>query len=155
MPARRPTPEELAEQLREIVVGLRRRVRTQLDETVSGETLPYPQLSVLKRLDADGPAATADLARGEAMTPQSMGAIVAALETGGYVIRRDDSNHGRRRLISMTASGRKALAANREVRLRWVAKVIAEQFNAEEQKTLAAAFSLLRRAFLVSAPSGV
>jgi DNA-binding MarR family transcriptional regulator len=145
---RKPTPEELAEQLREIVDALRRRLRAELDKTASRETLPYPQLSVLKRLGVDGPAATADLARAEAMTPQSMGETVAALETGGYVTRRDDSNHGRRRLVSMTALGRKVLAANRAARMRWTASVIAEQFDSEEQRTLAAAFALLRRAFL-------
>ena len=149
MPVKRPTPEELAEQLREITVALRRRARAEsVDKTVPGETLPYPQLSVLKRLEADGPATTADLARAEAMTPQSMGAIVAALETVRYVTRRDDSSHGRRRLVSMTAAGRRALAVNRAVRLRWAANVIAEQFDADEQRTLAAALSLLRRAFI-------
>jgi DNA-binding MarR family transcriptional regulator len=146
--SRRPTPENLAEQLREIADALRRRVRAELEKTASAETLPYPQVSVLKRLDADGPASTADLARAEAMTPQSMGQTVSALETGGYVTRCDDSNHGRRRLVSVTAFGRKALAANRAARMRWTANLIAEQFDADEQRTLAAAFALLRRAFL-------
>lgn len=150
MPGKRTTPEELAEQLREIAVALRRYARADTIEPddVHGRVLPYPQWSVLKRLEADGPATSADLARGETMTAQSMGAIVAALETAGYVKRRDDARHGRRRLVSMTAAGRKALAANRAVRLGRTAKVIAEQFDAGEQQTLAAAFSLLRRAFI-------
>jgi DNA-binding MarR family transcriptional regulator len=145
----RPTPEELAEQLREITVALRRHARAEAAaEDVHDQTLPYPRLAVLKRLEADGPATSADLARGETMTPQSMGAIVAALETAGYVTRRDDSSHGRRRLVSMTAAGRKALAANRALRVRRTARVIAEQFDAGERQTLSAAFSLLRRAFV-------
>ena len=152
VPVRRPTPEELAEQLREIADALRRRVRAELDKSASGETLSSPQLSVLKRLDVEGAASTADLARAEAMTPQSMGEIVGALEAGGYVTRRDDASHGRRRLVSTTASGRKALAANRAARLRWTANVIAEQFDAEEQRTLGAAFALLRRAFIPNQP---
>lgn len=143
---RHATPEQLAEELREITVALRRHARA--EAATAGDALPYPQLAVLKRLDADGPAASADLARGEAMTPQSMGTLVAALEAAGLVTRRDDSNHGRRRLVSLTAAGRKALAANRAVLLRRTANVIAEQFDAKEQQTLAAAFSLLRRAFL-------
>jgi len=149
VPVKRPTPEELAEELREITVALRRRARVEsVDTIVPGETLPYPQLSVLKRLEVDGPATTADLARAEAMTPQSMGALVAALETGGHVTRRDDSSHGRRRFVSMTAAGRRALAVNRTVRLRWAANVIAEQLDADEQRTLAAALLLLRRIFI-------
>jgi len=149
VPAKRPSPEELAEQLRELTVALRRRARAEsVDKTVPGETLPYPQLSVLKRVDADGPASTADLARAEAMTPQSMGALVAALETGGYVARRNDESHGRRRLVSMTAAGRKALAVNRAVRLRWASQLIAEQLDADEQRTVATALALLRRVFV-------
>ncbi len=149
MAVKRPTPEELADQLREITVALRRRSRAEsIDKIVPGETLPFPQLSALNRLEVDGPATTADLARAEAMTPQSMGEIVAALETGGYVTRRDDSNHGRRRIISTTAAGRRALAVNWKIRLRWATTVIAEQLDADEQLTLAAALSLLRRIFI-------
>jgi len=106
----------------------------------------------LKRLDAGGPAATADLARAEAMTPQSMGAIVTALEAEGRVARRADASHGRRRLVSMTAAGRRALASSRAARLSWTANLIAEQLDAEEQRTLAAALSLLRRVFLSQPP---
>lgn len=149
MAVKRPTPEKLAQQLREITVALRRRARAEsIDKIVPGETLPFPQLSALNRLEVDGSATTADLARAETMTPQSMGEIVAALETGGYVTRRDDSSHGRRRLISMTAAGRRALAVNWKIRLRWATDVIAEQLDADEQLTLAAALSLLRRIFI-------
>jgi DNA-binding MarR family transcriptional regulator len=88
------------------------------------------------------------LARAEAVTPQSMGEIVTALETAGHVARQADSGHGRRRLVSMTTAGRRALDASRAARLQWTAKVIAEQFDADERKTLASALSLLRRAFI-------
>jgi len=138
------TPERLAEELREIAVALRRHARAES----GGDALPYAQLAVLKRLEAHGPVASADLARAEAMTPQSMGAVVSALEAAGFVSRRNDANHGRRRIVSMTAAGRRALASNRVVRLRRTANVIAAQFDAKEQRTLAAAFSLLRRAFV-------
>lgn len=138
------TPEQLAEELRELSVALKRHARAESDD----EGIPYPQLAVLKRLDADGPATTADLARGEAMTPQAMGAIVATLEAAGFATRRADANHGRKRLASITAAGRKALAANRVGRVRKTAALIAESFDKDEQRTLAAAFALLRRAFI-------
>jgi len=73
------------------------------------------------------------------MTPQSMGAIIAALEASGHVVRRADTRHGRRRVVSMTARGRKALAVNRGIRLSWTAKILAEQLDADEQRTLATA----------------
>ncbi len=141
---RRTTPEELAEELRELTVALKRHARADGDAGAP----PYPQLAVLKRLELEGPATSADLARGETMTPQSMGAIVAALETAGYATRRDDTSHGRRRLVSITSAGRRVLIANRTARLHRMATIIGERFDADERATLAAAFALLRRSFL-------
>ncbi|MFT3695660.1 MAG: winged helix DNA-binding protein [Kofleriaceae bacterium] len=140
--SKRTSPDELADQLREISVALRRHARTEPN------ALPYGQLAVLKRLESDGPSAAANLARSEAMTPQSMGAIVAELEVAGYIVRRDDANHGRRRLVSITPAGRKIMLADRSERLRRTAALIAAEFDPDEQVTLANAFALLRRAFI-------
>jgi DNA-binding MarR family transcriptional regulator len=113
----------------------------------AGETLPYPQHAVLKWLEKAGAATTADLARTELITPQAMGGLVATLEEAGCVIRRDDAGDARRRLVSLTAAGRKILAANRAARHRWLAGLVAEQFDAEERRTLAAALALLGKLF--------
>jgi len=52
-----------------------------------GQTLAEAEISVLKRLELGGPATTADLARAERITPQSMGALVATLESATYLAR--------------------------------------------------------------------
>lgn len=138
-----PKADEIVEQLLDVMVGLRRRVRADYP----GQTLPYTQHAVLKRLDEGGAATTADLARAELITPQAMGGLVATLEEAGYVARRDDANDARRRLVALTSSGRKVLAANRAARRGWLAGEVEEHFDADEQRTLAAALSLLRRLF--------
>jgi DNA-binding MarR family transcriptional regulator len=138
-----PRADEIAEQLMDLVVGLKRRGRADY----AGQALPYPQHAVLKRLDKGGSATTADLARAELITPQAMGGLVAALEEAGYVVRRDDADDARRRLVALTAAGRKVLAANRAARQRWLASVVAEQFDADEQRTLAHALALLGKLF--------
>jgi DNA-binding MarR family transcriptional regulator len=74
-----------------------------------------------------------------------MGGLVAVLEEAGYVARRDDPEDARRRVITLTAAGRKVLAANRAARHRWLASLVTEQFDAGEQRTLAAALTLLGR----------
>ena len=135
--------DEIVEQLLDVMVGLKRRIRADY----TGQTLAYPQLSVLKRLEEGGSATTADLARAELITPQAMGGLVAALEDAGYVARRDDARDARRRFVALTATGRKALAANRAARRRWLASEVAEQLDAGEQRTLAAALALLRKLF--------
>jgi len=143
MPRNDPPAEDIVERLMDLVVGLKRRARAGYD----GQTLPYPQHAVLKWLEKGGPATTADLARAELITPQAMGGLVAALEEAGYVVRRDDAEDARRRLVTLTAAGRKILAANRAARHRWLAGLVAEQFDAEERRTLAAALALLGKLF--------
>jgi DNA-binding MarR family transcriptional regulator len=143
MPRSHPQADEIVEQLMDLVVGLKRRARA----GYVGQTLPYPQHAVLKWLEKGGSATTADLARAELITPQAMGGLVAALEEAGYVARRDDREDARRRLVTLTAAGRKILAANRAARHRWLASLVAEQFDAEEQRILAAALALLGKMF--------
>jgi DNA-binding MarR family transcriptional regulator len=123
----------------EVVVGLKRRAHGDY----AGQALPHPQHAVLKRLDQGGSATTADLARAELITPQAMGGLVATLEAAGYVSRRDDADDARRRVVTITPAGRKALAANRAARHRWLATMVAEQLDADEQRTVAAALALL------------
>lgn len=123
----------------DVVVGLKRRAHA----GYPGQTLPYPQHAVLKRLDKGGPATTADLARAELITPQAMGGLVATLEDAGYVARRDDAEDARRRLVTLTAAGRKVLVASRAARHWWLASLVAEQFDADEQRTVAVALALL------------
>jgi|HubBroStandDraft_2_1064218.scaffolds.fasta_scaffold19049_2 DNA-binding MarR family transcriptional regulator len=138
-----PKADGIVEQLLDVMVGLKRRARADY----SGQTLPYPQHSVLKRLDEGGAATTADLARAELITPQGMGGLVVTLEEGGYVTRRDDPDDARRRLVMLTPAGRKVLTESRAARRRWLASEVAEHFDADEQRTLAAALTLLRKLF--------
>jgi DNA-binding MarR family transcriptional regulator len=138
-----PPADDIVDGLMELMVGLKRRARADYD----GQTLPYPQHAVLKSLEKGGSATTADLARAELITPQAMGGLIATLEEAGYVIRRAVAEDARRRLVTLTAAGRKILAANRAARQRWLARLVAEQFDAEERRTLAAALALLGKLF--------
>jgi DNA-binding MarR family transcriptional regulator len=131
----------LAEELRHVLSALTRRARAE----TADETLAYPLRLMLRRLDIDGPATTADLARAELITPQTAGALVAKLEAEGYVARRDDARHGRRRLVALTAAGRKAVLARRAEQKGWLAQRIADSLDASEQRALAAALPLLRK----------
>jgi len=142
--------DDIALQLMDVVVGLKRRARTDY----AGQALPYPQHAVLKRLEQGGAATTADLARAELITPQAMGGLVATLEAAGYVARRADRRDARRRLVALTAAGRKALAANRAARHRWLASLVAERLDPDEQRTLGAALALVGKLFEVSRSSG-
>src|SRR5215472_16441951 len=71
--------------------------------------LTLSQMSVLVRLEREGPATPGVLAAGEQITPQSMGAILAALEDNGLVSRSGDPSDGRRVVMSLTEAGRESL----------------------------------------------
>jgi DNA-binding MarR family transcriptional regulator len=106
--------------------------------------LSWTQMAVLKRLETEGPATTADLARAEAMKPQSMGTTIAALEAHGLVERTPHPTDGRQRRIALTTKGtamrKRALDAKRT----WLAEAIG-QLDAADQKQLAAVTALLTR----------
>src|ERR1700733_9866705 len=88
----------LAAELRIVMGALSRRLREQAD---IGD-LTSAQKSVLLRLERDGPMTGSVLARAEAMRPQSMGAIIAALEAAGYVAGAPDPLDGRKTINLLT-----------------------------------------------------
>src|SRR5579871_5046609 len=67
--------------------------------------LSWTQRSVLTRLEKQGPATAAELARAEGVKPQSMGTIVAALENMGMIERKAHATDGRQVTIHLTAEG--------------------------------------------------
>ncbi len=119
-----------------------RRIRSAVPS--AAHELSWTQMAVVKRLETEGPATTADLARAEAMKPQSMGTTIAALEALGVVERTPHPTDGRQMRIALTAKGtamrRSALNAKRT----WLAQAIAE-LGAADQKNLPALTALITR----------
>ncbi|MEI9989973.1 MAG: MarR family transcriptional regulator [Rhizomicrobium sp.] len=133
----------LAAELRIVIGALRRRLREQADEA----DLTSAQKSVLLRLERDGPATASALARAEGMRPQSMGAIIAALETAGYVAGAPDPSDGRQTILSLTDHFREWVSAARAARQDWLLRALQARLTAREQRQLAGAVKLLKRLF--------
>ncbi len=91
--------------------------------------LSLPEISALSRLERAGSATTSDLARVEQITPQAMGATLAALEERGLVERRPDPADGRRVAMSVTTAGQQALQNKRGARTEQLAKALAGGFT--------------------------
>ena len=110
----------------------------------AAHALSWSQMAVLKRLETDGPATTADLARAEAMKPQSMGTTIAALEALGLIERTPHPTDGRQMRIALTSKGtairKRALDAKRT----WLAEAIT-RLDAADQKSLPGVTALLTR----------
>jgi DNA-binding MarR family transcriptional regulator len=140
-PSRAARAAALAADLRALVGRLRRRLR----EQAQGEDLTPSQVSVLLRLEAEGPATASSLARAEGMRPQSMAAVVAALEAAGLISAAPDPADGRQIRLSLTDACRDWVSEGRAARQDWLSRRLEARLSMAEIQDLAAAARLLKR----------
>lgn len=133
-----PSTSALAHELRETLGRLVRRLRAEPGPAI-------PLLSVLSRLDRQGPASVSDLAAAERMRPQSMAQTVRELEAAGLVTRRPDPADGRRAFVELTDDGLGKLLASRAAREDWLSQTLDAELDAEERELLRRALAVLGR----------
>ncbi|MEA2307196.1 MAG: hypothetical protein QOH43_4476 [Solirubrobacteraceae bacterium] len=138
MAARAPSSSSLAHEVRETLGRVVRRLRAEPGP-------PVPLLTVLGRLDREGPSSVSDLAAAERMRPQSMAQTVRELETAGLVSRRADPEDGRRAFVELTATGHERLRATRAAREDWLSETLNRELDADERELLRRALMLLGR----------
>ncbi|MEV6561433.1 MarR family transcriptional regulator [Nocardia sp. NPDC051756] len=109
------------------------------------DALTMPERTALARLDREGPATSAELARKEQITPQAMGATLSALQARGLVERHSDPADRRRVVLALTPAGSRVLTEKRSAKTELMARVLAEEFTAAQLKQLAAAAPLIER----------
>jgi DNA-binding MarR family transcriptional regulator len=85
------------------------------------------------------------LARVAGISPQAMGATIAALEARGLIERTKDTVDGRRILLRLTEAGAEVMDARRDARAAAIARELTTRFDADELATLRAAAPLLAR----------
>jgi DNA-binding MarR family transcriptional regulator len=127
--------------LRLVIGRIARRLRQNHavgDVTLSG-------VSVLARLDRDGPASPTALAEADRVRPQAMATTLATLEERGLVHRRADPADGRRAVLTITPSGRKVLLHRRSESAQRLTEVLGTEFTAAERRRLLAVLPLLDR----------
>jgi DNA-binding MarR family transcriptional regulator len=126
----------------QLSVGLlKRRAR----ETHRFGELSSPETAVLSRLDRNGPGTTAALARWEQITPQAMGATVAALEARELIVRTPDPEDGRRSILTLTEAGERVLRAGRNALTDQMAAALSRGFAPGEIEQLRVAAPLIER----------
>lgn len=135
------TSDQVAEALLVSIRLLVRRVRqVQFDSE-----LTLPETSALARLDRGGPTTSSELARLEQISPQAMGATLAALGSRGLIERRADPQDGRRVVLSLTEAGRRELRNRRTARTERLAEALSSGFSSEELGQLMVAAPLIER----------
>jgi DNA-binding MarR family transcriptional regulator len=136
-----PDVHDVAAALRVSIGLLLRRLR----QVRPDDELTLPESSALARLDRTGPATPGALAKVEQISPQSMGATLAALEARGLIERHPDPADGRRVVLSVTGAGLELLRNKRGARVEQLARALSAGFTATELRQLAAAAPLLER----------
>ena len=121
------------------------RLFRRLRQVKAGGSLTLPESSALARLDRGGPATSAELARREQISPQSMGTTLQSLERQGLIDRVADPVDGRRQILTVSEAGAGVLHSRRSQRTERLAQTLAGHFNADEREQLQAVAPLLER----------
>ncbi len=140
-PATAQNVDQVAAALRVSIGLLVRRLR---QVPVEGD-LTLSETSALARLDRGGPTTPGALARQEQISPQSMGATLAALEGRGLIERAPDPDDGRRAVMSVTDAGGELLRNRRNAKVQQLARALSADFTPAERDQLAAVAPLLER----------
>jgi len=106
--------------------------------------LTWSQTMALAHLGKGGAMTTADLARAEAVKPQSMGATLAEMEDEGLVSRQPHPTDGRQVLFALTEKGVEARLRRSAAKQKWLIEAMAK-LTPEERETLMSAIALIKR----------
>jgi DNA-binding MarR family transcriptional regulator len=129
-----------------VAVGrIGRRVRQIYMTTDSSADPGFLEISVLLRLDRQGPLTSKALAEIESVTPQAIGTSLSALEGRGLVARSRDRTDRRRVITTITNAGRKVLASREHAMNERMTTAFMAGFDASERRQLAAVIPLLER----------
>lgn len=129
------SPETVVPALTQAMGQILRRLRAEANPG----GLNLSQTAVLALLDESGRMTNADLARAQAMKPQSMNAILASLEQEGLVERGPHPTDGRQILFSLTAQGVEARRKRSMAKHEWLLAAVAKLGPAERETLLSAA----------------
>jgi len=133
--------ETLSDELQFVVGALVRQMRS----VSPAHDISLSQVSVLKRLDREGPHTVANLARLDKITHQSVTVSVDALAGRGLVRRIPDPGDRRCKLVTITGDGLRLLTERREAGAENLAVAIASRLTGTERARLARAIPLMRR----------
>ncbi len=140
----RPVSRSTATTAREVKVVFSR-LRRRIYGLALSDDLSGSQAAVLTRLHKEGSSSASALASAEAVSHQAIGAILAVLETRGYIQRSPDPTDGRRQLVSLTAAGVAQADNTTSAREEWLARALQDRLSEGERRAVRHAMALLNR----------
>lgn len=120
------------------------RLLRQFREAGADDRISPSQASALARLGKGGVATVSSLAAAERVRPQSMAAIVEALQAAGFVTRSQDPNDGRRQIIELTPSGRERTEGQKAAGAAWLEHELS-RLDVDDLAAMARSIAILDR----------
>jgi DNA-binding MarR family transcriptional regulator len=134
-------PEQLAELIGEMMTAVRRAMRS--GRQVGNLAMRHE--AALAWLRRRGRLTTAELARLEQITPQSMGAVVAELVERGWVVKTKDPDDGRRELLALTDAGAATVAQTDAARRADLVALLGSRLTTAERAAVGRGLELLMK----------
>lgn len=138
-------PTALAQDVRVVVGRIGRRLRDIYAVAQETGGVSFSEVSILSRLIRSGPAVPGRLADAEHVTPQAIGSVLSSLERRGLIEREPDPADGRRVIVTISNSGRRAFEERTDLVTERLAEVLEQALTPPERHRLRAAMSLLER----------
>lgn len=107
--------------------------------------LSMPQFSILMQLHHKGACGMSEVSERFEITPAAASQLVDKLVQSGFVVREEDPNDRRARLLNLTDKGRQLIQQGTEERYRWVDE-LAKKLTPEEKAKIGEALVTLTEA---------
>lgn len=107
--------------------------------------LSMPQFSLMTQLYHRGACGMSGISEQFEITPAAASQMVDKLVQSGYIVREEDPNDRRAKLLNLTSKGHQLIDQGNEERYRWVDE-LAGKLNAEERAQIVQALELMTRA---------
>jgi len=106
--------------------------------------LSMPQFSVLMQLHHKGAFGMSEVSERFEITPAAASQLVDKLVQNGYIVREEDPNDRRAKLLNLTDKGRDLVRQGMEERYRWVNQ-LSERLTDEERAQVSEALDIMTR----------
>jgi DNA-binding MarR family transcriptional regulator len=151
MPVPSHTALSLAPGIRTAVSRLMR----QFKKKGRNSPLSMTERSTMGALDLYGPSLPSELAEMEKITAQSMTQVLNHLAALGYIHKKGAEDDKRKVFISLSVTGRTALAGIRHETIEWLAGAMAALLTEKEMEVLKEAVPILYKLADFTGPSSV
>ena len=107
--------------------------------------LSMPQFSVLMQLHHKGACGMSEISERFEVTPAAASQLVDTLVQGGFILREEDPDDRRAKLLNLTEKGQELIQQGHVERYRWVDE-LGRKLTAEERAQVSEALDIMTRA---------